>query len=75
MRTLQLTEAQSRLPELVEALASGGEEVVIVSQGQAVARLVGPPATSLRDLRPSSVGEVLRPLTPDDDLLEEMRGE
>jgi hypothetical protein len=31
----------------------------------------GPP-TSLRDILPASVGRVLRPLSPDDDLLGEM---
>jgi hypothetical protein len=30
------------------------------------------PATSLRDIQPASLGRVLRPLSPDDDLLEEM---
>ena len=30
------------------------------------------PGASLRDLQPLSVGEVLRPMTPDDDLLGEM---
>ena len=28
--------------------------------------------TSLRDIKPLSVGRILRPLSPDDDLLEEM---
>lgn len=32
----------------------------------------GHPTTSLRDLQPVSVGRVLRPLTADDDLLDEM---
>jgi predicted CopG family antitoxin len=30
------------------------------------------PRTTLRDLRPSSVGKVLEPLSPEDDTLEEM---
>lgn len=30
------------------------------------------PRTTLRDLRPSSVGAVLHPLRPNDDLLQEM---
>jgi hypothetical protein len=33
------------------------------------------PDSSLRDLQPASVGKVLRPLTPDDDLLGEMLDE
>jgi antitoxin (DNA-binding transcriptional repressor) of toxin-antitoxin stability system len=72
MRTVQLSEAQSRLPEIIETLASGGDEVLIVNHGAAVARLLAPLPTSIRNLRPSSVGEVLRPLAQDDDLLEEM---
>lgn len=32
----------------------------------------GHTVTSLRNLQPVSVGRILRPLTPDDDLLEEM---
>lgn len=72
MRTVPLRDAQSHLAELIDS-ASAGEEIVITRDNRAVAKLVPASApTSLRDLRPSSVGNVLRPLTPDDDLLDEM---
>ena len=49
MQTVELAEAQSRLPELIASLAPG-EEIVIARQKKPVARLV-PPAT-VRTPRP-----------------------
>jgi prevent-host-death family protein len=72
MQTVGINEAQARLPELVDSAASG-KEVVITRDDKPVARLVGSDdRPSLTALRPVSVGAVLRPFTPDDDLLEEM---
>jgi len=82
MKTIQLDEAQSRLAELVDSVVSG-EDVLITRDDKPVARLTAPAplpdartcSPSLRDLRPASVGAVLRPLSPSDDLLDEMLGE
>jgi antitoxin (DNA-binding transcriptional repressor) of toxin-antitoxin stability system len=77
MQTVRLTEAQSRLPALIDAVIRG-EEVVITRDDVPVARLSAPATSSndarpsLRDHRPSSVGPVLRPPSADDDVLAEM---
>lgn len=72
MRTVQVADAQRDLPELI-ASAAAGEEIVITRDNRPVARLLGPPGqTSLRDINPTSVGTVLRPLSTDEDLLGEM---
>ena len=77
MLSVRLTDAQSRLPALIDAVIRG-EEVLITRDEVPVARLSAPATaltsarSSLRDHRPSSVGEVLRPPSADDDLLAEM---
>jgi len=73
MQTLTLSEAQQHLRELVRGLTREGE-LVITDADQPVAKLSPLPARgSLRDLRPKSVGAVLRPFpSPDDDTLGEM---
>ena len=74
MQTIRITEAQSRLPELVDSLAREGD-IVITRDEQPVARLTTPtPQPSLREIEPVSVGAVLRPPVASDDLLEEMIG-
>jgi antitoxin (DNA-binding transcriptional repressor) of toxin-antitoxin stability system len=73
MQTVTLSEAQEHLTALVRGIAQAGE-LVITDADTPVAMLspVTPP-TSLRHLRPSSVGEVLRSLpSADDDTLDEM---
>ena len=72
MQSVRINEAQDRLPELVEAVAQG-EDITIVKDGKPVALLTSAQKrTSLRDLRPSSAGSVLRAFDSQDDLLEEM---
>jgi prevent-host-death family protein len=73
MRTVELEEARANLSELIES-ASAGEEIIITKGAKPVARLSAPAeSTSLRDLKPSSVGGVLRPITGgEDDILDEM---
>ena len=73
MQTLTLLEAQQHLTELVRGLTREGEWV-ITDADQPVAKLSPvPPRISLRDLRPQSVGAVLRPFpSPEDDMLGEM---
>jgi prevent-host-death family protein len=74
MQTVGVSEAQARLSELIDA-AAAGDQVIITRDGAPVAQIIptGRP-TSLRDLKPSSLGAVLRPLSPDDDALDEMLG-
>ncbi len=73
MQTLTLVEAQRHLTELVRGLTREGE-LVITDADQPVAKLSPVTArVSLRDLRPKSVGAVLRPFpSPEDDTLNEM---
>ena len=75
MQTVRIDEAAVRLRELVHS-ASAGEDVLITEDDRAVARITAPvaPQGTLRDIRPVSVGAVLQPLSPEDDLLEEMSG-
>ena len=73
MQTVTLDDAQRHLTELVRDLPKEGE-FLITHHNQPVARLTAAVARpSLRDLKPSSVGAVLRPFpAQDDDLLGEM---
>jgi prevent-host-death family protein len=76
-RTIQIQDAQRRLPELVDTLTEGNE-IVITRDDQPIARLTSVSkssqgSTSLKDLQPASVGQLLRPIfDEDDDLLGEM---
>jgi prevent-host-death family protein len=71
MRTIELNEAQAHLAELIDTAA--GEEIIITRDQKPIARLTpSSNAPSLRDIRPASVGAVLKPLSSDDDLLDEM---
>jgi antitoxin (DNA-binding transcriptional repressor) of toxin-antitoxin stability system len=73
MQTVTLVEAQEHLTALVRGIADAGE-LVITDADTPVARLSPVPSTtSLRHLRPSSVGAILRPFpSPEDDTLDEM---
>ncbi len=73
MQTVTLPEAQKHLAELVRDLAREGE-LIITDADRPVARILPPsPQPSLRDLKPQSVGTVLRPFpSPEDDVLGEM---
>ena len=73
MQTVTLEEAQKNLAELVRQLGREGE-VTITDANQPVARL-SPARESLRDIKPKSVGAVLREFpSPGDDILGEMLG-
>ncbi len=50
MKSIELNEATSRLPQLVDDV-SGGETVEITRQGRAVARLVAPPENDGQRIR------------------------
>lgn len=73
MQTVTLSEAQKHLLELVRELPFQGE-LLITDADKPVARLSSvAEQTSLRQLEPVSVGEVLQPVpAPDDDTLGEM---
>ena len=73
MQTVTLPEAQRRLTELVRDLAIQGD-LVITDADKPIARLSFLPSRpSLKDIRPSSVGVILRPFpSVDDDVLGEM---
>jgi prevent-host-death family protein len=76
MQTVTLDDAQQHLTELVRDLVKE-QEIIITAGDKPVARLVSAasPRPSLSDIRPVSVGGVLRPYpSVDDDLLEEMLG-
>ena len=73
MKAIRLSDAASKLNELVELLPSSGD--VVLTRGDApVARLTTPDKQpTLRDIQPSSVGTILSPLLDaNDDLLAEM---
>jgi prevent-host-death family protein len=77
MQSVRLTDAQSRLPALIDAVAAG-EEVVITRDDIPVARLTPASAAptqrlSLRDHKPISLGGTIDRTSPDaDDVLAEM---
>ncbi len=73
MQTVTLDEAQKRLAELVRELGREGE-MLITDANKPVAKLsTVTERTTLRDLKPQSVGAVLRPFpSPEDDILGEM---
>jgi prevent-host-death family protein len=76
LNAVTLSEAQQHLAELVHDLARQGE-LLITDNNRPVARLSPVTSetgrTSLRDLRPASVGAVLRPFpSPEDDTLGEL---
>jgi antitoxin (DNA-binding transcriptional repressor) of toxin-antitoxin stability system len=74
MHTVTLGEAQKHLPELVRQLGREGE-LLITDAEKPVAKLSSVTEhPSLRDLKPKSIGAVLRPFpSPEDDMLGEMR--
>jgi antitoxin (DNA-binding transcriptional repressor) of toxin-antitoxin stability system len=78
MTTVSLPEAQRDLPKLIRGLSDGGT-FLIMDQGKPVARVdsikANEPISSLRDIRPTSVGALLKPLDLTEDLLDEMIGE
>jgi prevent-host-death family protein len=73
MQTVTLDEAQKHLAELVRELGREGE-LLITDAEKPVARLSSvAERTTLRALKPQSVGAVLRPFpSPEDDTLGEM---
>ncbi|MGA2659567.1 MAG: type II toxin-antitoxin system Phd/YefM family antitoxin [Verrucomicrobiota bacterium] len=73
MQTVTLGEAQEHLAELVRQLGREGE-LLITDAEKPVAKLSSvTERPSLRDLKPNSVGAVLRPFPcPEDDTLGEM---
>ena len=75
MQTVTLAEAQRKLFELVRDLPREGE-LLITDADKPVARLAAVSApTSLREIKPQSVGSVLQPFpSPADDTLGEMLG-
>lgn len=73
MQTVTLSEAQKRLAELVRDLPREG--ALIVTEDDKPVAKISPLSSqpSLRDLKPHSVGAILRPYpSPEDDLLGEM---
>ena len=73
MQTVTLDEAQKHLVELVRKLETEGE-LLITDAEKPVARLSSvTERTTLRDLKPESVGAILRPFpSREDDTLGEM---
>ena len=75
MQTVTLAEAQQKLVELVRGLPREGE-LLITDADKPVARLAAVSAqTSLREIKPQSIGSVLRPFPSlEDDTFGEMLG-
>lgn len=79
MQTVTLDEAEARLRELIASLAAE-QEIVITSGGEAVARIhpAGPgrepkkQSGSIFDLKPFSVGKVLKPVFNREEVWDEM---
>jgi len=76
MSTVTIAEARQNLDELLKKLPEE-QEIVITDGSRPVAKLSHLPAKhSVLDIKPRSVGKILRPFPqPDDDLLGEMMEE
>ena len=73
MQTVTLAEAQKHLAELVRDLGRGGELLITDAEKPVAKLLAATERTTLRDLKPQSVGAILRPFpVPEDDTLGEM---
>ena len=73
MQTVTLDEAQKHLVELVRDLGRQGELLITDAERPVAKLLPATEQTTLRDLKPQSVGAILRPFPcPADDLLGEM---
>jgi antitoxin (DNA-binding transcriptional repressor) of toxin-antitoxin stability system len=73
MQTVTLSEAQEHLTALVRGIAREGE--LLITDADIPVAMLSPVTqpTSLRDLRPASVGAILRPFpSPQDDTLFEL---
>lgn len=68
MASVSLEEAQAKLPELIDHLASG-EELVITRNDQPVARLIAGGNSPRQPRRPGSAKGMLTILAEDDDHL------
>ena len=67
MATVTIQEAQARLPDLIHGL-SPGDEVVIIENDQAVAKLVSEPSQPNSGLRPPpGLGKGFLTVLADDD--------
>lgn len=73
MQTVPLSEAQEHLTALVRGIAHAGELLITEADTPLASLSPMPTSASLRQLRPSSVGAVLRPFpSADDDTLFEL---
>jgi antitoxin (DNA-binding transcriptional repressor) of toxin-antitoxin stability system len=73
MQTVTLSEAQEHLTALVRGIAQAGELLITEEDTPLASLSPMPPSASLRQLRPSSVGAILRPFpSADDDTLFEL---
>jgi antitoxin (DNA-binding transcriptional repressor) of toxin-antitoxin stability system len=72
MTTATIEEVQASLPSLLSGLKPG-EELVILQQGQPVARLVAEPVPALKSRQPGSAVGKLRIIQEDDEHLEDFK--
>lgn len=76
MRVVTQNKAQAHFKELLDQVAAGQQ--ITVTRGKRAIATLSPPnpsvtvASSVFDLEPVSVGKVFRPLTAEDDTLDEM---
>ena len=74
MRVMDIREAQRDLLSLLRGLAAGDEIVLTEGKTQIASIVASGAKPSLRDIKPASVGKLLRDYPGDDDLLGEMLG-
>lgn len=72
MPTVTIEEAQAKLPEIIDKLAPG-EELIILRDDQAVAKLVGQRRPTRKPRRPGSAKGKLIILAEDDEHLEDFK--
>jgi antitoxin (DNA-binding transcriptional repressor) of toxin-antitoxin stability system len=72
MNTVTIEEAQAKLPEIIDKLASG-EELIITRDDQPIAKLVGQQRPARKPRQPGSAKGKLIILAEDDEHLEDFK--
>ncbi len=70
--TMSIAEVQATLPEIISKLGPG-EEVLIIQDGQPVAKLISQPRAARRPRRPGSAKGILTIVSEDEEHLEDFK--